>query len=109
MWWRQSLKGTKQRAVEDNKRWETIAAACKEVTHKVVEIPMVEIIPAKTSKAVLSALNRFYAKLRAWGLPVYRLHSDCAREYTQESLRQWRPPCRNIRQAMVELNASLVE
>ena len=82
-------EGDKQRAVEDNKRWETIAAACKEVTHKVVEIPMVEIIPAKTSKAVLSALNRFYAKLRAWGLPVYRLHSDCAREYTQESLRQW--------------------
>ena len=79
----------RSKAVEDNKRWETIAAACKEVTHRIIEIPLVEILPAKSSKAILGALNRFYAKLRSWGLPVYRSHSDCAREYTQESLRQW--------------------
>ena len=79
----------RSKAVEDNKRWETIAAACKEVTHRIIEIPLVEILPAKSSKAILGALNRFYAKVRSWGLAVYRLHSDCAREYTQESLRQW--------------------
>ena len=79
----------RNKAVEDNKRWETIASSCKEITHRIVEIPMVEILPAKSSKVILSALNRFYAKLRSWGLPVYRLHSDCAREYTQDALRQW--------------------
>ena len=53
----------KCRALEDNKRWETIAASCKEVTHRIVEIPLVEIIPSKNSKSILSALNRFYARL----------------------------------------------
>ena len=64
-------------------------AACKDTNSTLVEIPMVEVLSCKSTHAVLGGLNRFYAKLRFWGLPVYRLHSDCAGEFTHGTLRQW--------------------
>ena len=79
----------KAQARDEKAKWDAIIAGCKENRHQVVEIPLIEILPAKTTKAILGALNRFYAKLRAWGLPIYRLHSDCAREYTSDSIKQW--------------------
>ena len=78
----------KAQARDEKAKWDAIIAGCKENRHQVVEIPLIEILPAKTTKAILGALNRFYAKLRAWGLPIYRLHSDCAREYTSDSIKQ---------------------
>ena len=79
----------KHRLEEENKRWEGIIATCRDTDYKLVEIPMVEILPCKSTHAILGALNRFYAKLRFFGLPVYRLHSDCAGGFTYGSLRQW--------------------
>ena len=79
----------RKRAEEDNKRWATIIAACKSNDYRLIEIPLVEILPCKSTHAVIGALNKFYARLRSWGLPIYRLHSDCAGEFTHSSLRQW--------------------
>ena len=79
----------RKRLEDENKRWEAIVTACKDTDYKLVEIPMAEVLPCKSTHAVIGALNRFYAKLRFWGLPVYRLHSDCAGEFTHGSLRQW--------------------
>ena len=76
-------------AEADNKKWADIMEACKEQKYKIIEIPMVEILPAKSTQAIISGLNRFYARLRAWGLPVFRLHSDCAPEFTHELIKQW--------------------
>ena len=77
----------KRRLEEENKRWEGIIATCRDTDYKLVEIPMVEILPCRSTYAILGALNRLYAKLRFFGLPVYRLHSDCAGEFTHGSLR----------------------
>ena len=79
----------RKRAEDDNKRWATIIAACKSTDYRLIEIPLVEILPCKSTHAVIGALNKFYARLRSWGLPIYRLHSDCAGEFTHSSLRQW--------------------
>ena len=79
----------RKRIEADNKRWDDVAAACKEQRYRIVEIPMVEILPVKSTPAIISALNRFYARLRGWGLPVFRLRSDCAPEFTHEHVKQW--------------------
>ena len=53
---------------------------------------MVEILPAKSSGAIwavmnlISALHGFFVGLRAWGLHVCRLHSDCVRRTARKSL-----------------------
>ncbi|CAE7419793.1 unnamed protein product [Symbiodinium necroappetens] len=79
----------KHRIKAENDKWKVIAEGCAEIAHEVVDIPMVEILPMKSAKAIVSALNRFYARLRSWGLPVYRLHSDRARELTDPLVTQW--------------------
>ena len=77
------------RVKDENKKWETIIATCKEPTYKVLNIPLLEILPSKSPQAIISALNRFYAKLRSWGLPVFRLHSDHAPALTHKSVSDW--------------------
>ena len=81
--------GERQKLEEDNRRWESIINTCRDHNYRLVEIPLVEILPSKSTHAVIGALNRFYERLRAWGLPVYRLHSDCAGEFTHPNIRQW--------------------
>ena len=51
----------------ENKRWEGIVATCKDTNYRLVEIPLVEILPNKSTQVILGAFNRFYAKLRSWG------------------------------------------
>ncbi|CAE7264729.1 unnamed protein product [Symbiodinium microadriaticum] len=79
----------KGRIKSENDKWRVIAEGCTEVAHEVIDIPMVEILPTKSAKAIVSALNKFYARLRSWGLPVYRMHSDRARELTDPLVTQW--------------------
>ena len=84
-----------------NAKWDEIAKACKDQKYKIVEVPMMETLPAKSTPAIISALNRFYARLRAWGLPVFRLHSDCAPELTHglDIVACWQPlRCPRIQQ-----------
>ena len=73
----------------ENKKWDTVIAGCKEPSYKVLNIPLLEILPTKSPQAIVSALNRFYAKLRSWGLPVFRLHSDHAQALTHKSVSDW--------------------
>ena len=73
----------------ENEKWEALVKDCKEPNYDVLEIPLVEILPSKSSKSIISALNRFYARLRSWGLPIYRLHSDSAQELTHHSISEW--------------------
>ena len=79
----------RRRLEEDNKRWETIVKECRETNYDIVEIPFVEMLSTKSAHSIIGGLNRFYSRLRAWGLPVYRLHSDHAREFTHQSVRDW--------------------
>ena len=81
--------GDKRRVKSENDKWRVVAEGCVENPHDVIDIPMVEILPNKSAKAIVSALNKFYARLRSWGLPVYRLHSDRARELTDPLVTQW--------------------
>ena len=85
-----TLTAAERKSMEgDNKKWETIMATCKSTDYCLVEIPFAVVLPAKSTHAIIGGLNRMYAKLRSMGLPVYRLHSDCAQEFTHTSLRQW--------------------
>ena len=79
----------RRRLEEDNKRWEAIVKECRETNYDIVEIPFVEILSSKSAHSIIGGLNRFYSRLRAWGLPVYRLHSDHAREFTHQSVKDW--------------------
>ena len=72
----------------DDKRWEDVIAACKQ-NYRIIEIPFVEMA-AKSTQSIICGLNRFYARLRSWGLPaIFRLHSDCAQEFTHALVKQW--------------------
>ena len=85
-----ALTATESKQIEeDNKRWENIIATCKDTNYKLIEILMVEVLPSTSTHAVIGALNRFYSRLRFWGLPTYRLHSGCAGEFTHHNLRRW--------------------
>ena len=79
----------RKRLEAENKKWEGIMASCKDKDYELVEIPFAVVLPTKSTHAIIGGLNRFYAKLRSLGLPVYRLHSDCAQEFTHPLLRQW--------------------
>ena len=78
-----------RKAKADNAKWQELAEKYKEAPHSIVEIPLVEILPSKSVPSMISALNRFYAKLRSWGLPIYRLHSDRAQELTHPQVSEW--------------------
>ena len=79
----------KKRLEAENKRWEGIISSCKDNGYELVEVPFAAVLPSKSTQASIGGLNRFYSKLRSLGLPVCRLHSDCAQEFTHPSLRQW--------------------
>ena len=84
------LTSTERKRIEgENQKWESIIASCQDTSYELVELPFAVVLPAKSTHAILGGLNRFYAKLRSLGLPVYRLHSDCAQEFTHPTIRQW--------------------
>ena len=50
---------------------------------------MVEVVESRTVQHILPAVARIYSRLRQLGLPVMRLHSDRAREFTSLAVRRW--------------------
>ena len=54
--------------------WHRLVEEAQNVTVK--HLTFVEPIKSRNVKHVLPALSRIYARLRSFGLPVYRLHSD---------------------------------
>ena len=73
----EAARGRNAEALKDTKRY-----VVKNVT-------MVEILPSRATKHVIGALNLLYSKFRSLGLPLYRLHSDKARELGSGTVRQW--------------------
>ena len=48
------------------------------------QITFVEPVKSRAVKHVLPALARMYCRLRSLGLPLYRIHSDRAKEFCSE-------------------------
>ena len=67
--------------------WHQLVEEAQNVTVK--HLTFVEPIKSRNVKHVLPALSRIYARLKSFGLPVYRLHSDRAREFCSEQVRTW--------------------
>ena len=55
----------------------------------VMNLTFVELLGSRSVAEVLPALARIYARLRALGLPLLRLHSDRARELVAAPVRRW--------------------
>ena len=55
----------------------------------VKNVTLVEVVESRTANHILPAIARIYSRLRQLGLPVMRLHSDRAREFTSMAVRRW--------------------
>ena len=55
----------------------------------VTNLTFVEPITSRQASDVIPAIARIYARLREMGLPVYRLHTDRARELMGVQLKRW--------------------
>ena len=67
--------------------WHRLVDDSKDVAVKT--LTFVEVVQSRKIQHVLPALARIHARLRALGLPVYRLHSDRARELLSQPVRRW--------------------
>ena len=63
-----------------NARWKNKIAELKEV--EVVNLTLAVPLRSRHATEVLRAVSNLYVRLRGLGLPIYRLHSDRAREFT---------------------------
>ena len=70
-----------------NARWKHKIAELKEV--EVVNLTMAVPLRSRHAPEVLRAVSTLYVRLRGLGLPIYRLHSDRAREFTGKVMRDW--------------------
>eukprot|EP00435_Cladocopium_sp_Y103_P010101 s2171_g2.t1 len=53
------------------------------------QLTFVQPVKSRNVKHLLPAMARVYARLRALGLPVYRVHSDRAREFCSAEVQTW--------------------
>ena len=85
------MEDAEERNVEAAKSMcETWHKLVEEATNVAVkQITFVEPVRSRAVKHVLPALGRIYCRLRSLGLPLYRLHSDRAREFCSEQVRSW--------------------
>ena len=83
---------------EDNNKNVRHAQAMNETWHRLVDeahnvavkqITFVEPVKSRAVKHVLPALARIYCRLRSLGLPLYRIHSDRAKEFCSEQVKTW--------------------
>ena len=70
-----------------NARWKNKIAELKEV--EVVNLTLAVPLRSRHATEVLRAVSSLYVRLRGLGLPIYRLHSDRAREFTGKLMRDW--------------------
>ena len=76
-----------KRAKSMNATWRRLVETATDVT--VRQLTFVQPLKSRAVKHLLPALSRIYARLRSLGLPVYRLHSDRARELTSAETQAW--------------------
>ena len=67
--------------------WHQLVEDSKDVA--VRNLTFVEVLNGRAVNNILQALARIYARLRSLGLPIYRLHSDRARELISAPVRRW--------------------
>lgn len=67
--------------------WNKLVEESKNVAVK--NVTMVEVVESRNAHHILPAIARIYSRLRQLGLPVMRLHSDRAREFTSLPVRRW--------------------
>ena len=67
--------------------WEKMVEEMQDVG--VTNLTFVEPITSRQASDVIPAIARIYARLREMGLPVYRLHTDRARELMGAQLKRW--------------------
>ena len=76
-----------RRSRSTNETWVKLVDEAKNVT--VRQLTFVCPVKSRSVKHLLPALSRVYARLRALGLPVYRIHSDRAREFSSTEMQNW--------------------
>ena len=85
------MEDAEEKNVEANRSmhetWHKLVDEAKNAAVK--QITFVEPVKSRAVKHVLPALGRIYCRLRSLGLPLYRLHSDRAREFCSEQVRSW--------------------
>lgn len=52
-------------------------------------LTFVEVIASRQARDIAHALALIYSRLRAYGIPVLRLHTDRAKEFLSSSVRSW--------------------
>ena len=67
--------------------WTKLINESKNVT--VRNLTFAELVEDRNAQHVLPAIARIYARLRSLGCPVYRAHSDRAREFVSKQTRNW--------------------
>ena len=72
---------------DDGEEWLKKVEA--EEDFEVRQLTLVEIVKSWASANLMEAVARMVTKLRYYGLPVKRLHSDRAREFTAKRARRW--------------------
>ena len=78
---------TTRRAKSMNDTWLKLVETSKDVT--VRQLTFVHPVKSRAVKHLLPALSRLHARIRALGLPVYRVHSDRAREFSSAETQAW--------------------
>ena len=78
---------TTTRAKSMNDTWLKMVETSKDVT--VRQLTFVHPVKSRAVKHLLPALSRLHARIRALGLPVYRIHSDRAREFSSAETQAW--------------------
>ena len=72
---------------DDGEEW--LKKVEEEEDFEVRQLTLVEIVKSRASANLMEAVARMVTKLRYYGLPVKRLHSDRAGEFTAKRARQW--------------------
>ena len=67
--------------------WHRLVEEAKNVAVK--QLTFVEPVKSRAFKHMLPALARMHSRIRALGLPSYRLHSDRAREFCSQQVAAW--------------------
>ena len=76
-----------RRAKSMNETWKKLIEQAENVT--VRQLTFVEPVKSRSVKHLLPALSKVHARIRAMGLPIYRIHSDRAREFSSAEMQSW--------------------
>lgn len=70
-----------------NETWMKLIEQAENVT--VRQLTSVKTVKSRSVKHLLPALSKIHARIRAQGLPIYRVHSDRAREFSSAEMQNW--------------------